>query len=206
MYVMILSSCHTLEAGSWQILVLCAGTWPCVWAVSRSLAPPPCYPRFVIIASSMSPAVNVCFSLFDPLVFAVLCQFIALRAMSIPCKYLTLLKPQESLTMTASLALFVLVSCMLTEVLYRLLKRAKSCSDVAYLWPSSKQTNLFTIHDKRVSCEWPLVEGIIFKCIMQREFVGVFAVNFRVVTMDSKFVPFDQMVRPDVSLFWVFWP
>ena len=44
-----------------------------VLVLSRSLAPPPCYPRFVIIAPPVS-LINL--SLFNPLVFAVLCRFI----------------------------------------------------------------------------------------------------------------------------------
>jgi hypothetical protein len=43
-----------------------------VLVLSRSLAPPPCYPRFVIIALPVSPVVLSLVSLFNPLVFCCL--------------------------------------------------------------------------------------------------------------------------------------
>jgi len=42
-----------------------------------------------------------------------------------------------------------------------------------------------------------MLQVLIFNCIMHFVSFAVFAVNFRVVTMDAKFLPLDQMVRAD---------
>jgi len=55
---------------------------PCACVVS-SHTPPPCYPCLVMIALLVSPVSLISFSLFNPLVFAVLCRYIVFLTLSI---------------------------------------------------------------------------------------------------------------------------